>query len=391
MNQNGQSGHKRLNFVDNLRIFLTSLVILHHAAIGYGGYGGWFLYQADFSPIDDFTIILLTFFVAINQSYFMSIFFLFAGYFTVQSYNRKGPLIFYRDRFIRFLIPILLYLIFLNPLLNLMLLKGAYEVETDYFILFEDNLTNIWNGIGHLWFLFALLLFSIGYGVYRSINGESNQLAQAGHEKISFPSQKLILVSIGGLSLITFIIRLEYAIGETELFGFQFAHFTHYLFSFIIGIVSYQKQWHHALSWERIKPYALTGLLLVPAALVFLISLADFSTAAPFDPFIGGFTYQSFLYVVVESIALICFTITLLYLFQAYFNFQNGFTQEIAQSCYTGYIIHPLVVISLMIPLLSVSIFPLGKFVIVSTLSLALVFSISFLIRQIPFAKRILG
>ena len=31
----------RLFYLDNLRIYLTILVILHHAAIAYGGNGDW--------------------------------------------------------------------------------------------------------------------------------------------------------------------------------------------------------------------------------------------------------------------------------------------------------------------------------------------------------------
>ena len=31
----------RLFYLDNLRIYLTILVILHHAALAYGGAGNW--------------------------------------------------------------------------------------------------------------------------------------------------------------------------------------------------------------------------------------------------------------------------------------------------------------------------------------------------------------
>ena len=36
-----QDKQSRLTYLDNLRIYLTILVILHHAALAYGGNGNW--------------------------------------------------------------------------------------------------------------------------------------------------------------------------------------------------------------------------------------------------------------------------------------------------------------------------------------------------------------
>ena len=72
----------RLYYLDNLRIYLTILVILHHAALAYGGSGNWHVQDPG---VDEISPMFLTFFNALNQSYFMSAFFLLAGYFTPRS------------------------------------------------------------------------------------------------------------------------------------------------------------------------------------------------------------------------------------------------------------------------------------------------------------------
>jgi len=77
----------RLFFLDNLRIYMTILVIFHHAALAYGGIGAWHVSDP---MTDEISPILLIIFGAINQSYFMSAFFLLAGYFTPHSLERKG-------------------------------------------------------------------------------------------------------------------------------------------------------------------------------------------------------------------------------------------------------------------------------------------------------------
>ena len=95
----------RLFYLDNFRIYLTILVILHHAAIAYGGVGDW---GAKDPAVDEISPIALTFFTAVNQSYFMSAFFFMAGYFTPRSLERRGARAFVKDRFIRLGIPILM-------------------------------------------------------------------------------------------------------------------------------------------------------------------------------------------------------------------------------------------------------------------------------------------
>ena len=63
----------RLHYVDHLRVLLTALVILHHAAITYGAPGGWY-YRED--PVNGLAAeVLLVLFVATNQAYFMGFFF----------------------------------------------------------------------------------------------------------------------------------------------------------------------------------------------------------------------------------------------------------------------------------------------------------------------------
>ncbi|MCY1373061.1 hypothetical protein D9M69_603110 [compost metagenome] len=63
---------------------LTVLVISHHTAITYGGSGSWFYREVTDSGRP--SSFLLTLFCAVNQSFFMGMFFLLAGYFTPASF-----------------------------------------------------------------------------------------------------------------------------------------------------------------------------------------------------------------------------------------------------------------------------------------------------------------
>ena len=63
----------RIFYIDNLRIFLIALVVLHHLSITYGASGDWYYNEVEG---DTFTTLILTSFTASNQSFFMGLFFL---------------------------------------------------------------------------------------------------------------------------------------------------------------------------------------------------------------------------------------------------------------------------------------------------------------------------
>jgi hypothetical protein len=78
----------RLLFVDNLRVFLTILVLLHHLAITYGASGSWFYRERPTTALAGTLLSLLT---LLDHFYFMGLFFLIAGYFVPGALDRKGP------------------------------------------------------------------------------------------------------------------------------------------------------------------------------------------------------------------------------------------------------------------------------------------------------------
>ena len=109
----------RLFYIDNIRILLTILVILHHLAIGYGASGNNPYIEA--GEISTVSTILMTLFVAINQAFFMGFFFMISSYFAPRSYDRKGPGPYVLDRLKRLGIPLLFYIVVIDPLLGFVL------------------------------------------------------------------------------------------------------------------------------------------------------------------------------------------------------------------------------------------------------------------------------
>jgi len=78
---------QRIWYIDNLRIFLTFLVVAHHWAISNGAPGDTYYSEANIGPV---STLLLSIFVATNQAFFMGFFFFISAYFVPSSYKKRG-------------------------------------------------------------------------------------------------------------------------------------------------------------------------------------------------------------------------------------------------------------------------------------------------------------
>ena len=90
----------RILFIDNLRIAVITLVILHHISVIYGGQVFYYV-----EPHDIFSSIVLVIFQLLNQAWFMGAFFFISVYFSSGSYDRKGGASFIKGRLVGLGIP----------------------------------------------------------------------------------------------------------------------------------------------------------------------------------------------------------------------------------------------------------------------------------------------
>src|ERR1700685_2372097 len=104
--------NEKIYYIDNLRVFLISLVVLHHSFITYGAPGGWY-YKEPTTHMG--ALIPMTIFVSINQSFFMGFFFFLSALFIESSIAKKGTGKFVIDRLKRLGIPLIFYSLVLSP------------------------------------------------------------------------------------------------------------------------------------------------------------------------------------------------------------------------------------------------------------------------------------
>ncbi len=368
----------RLLFIDNLRILLIVLVILVHLAITYGApVGDWYYQEVETGMIES---IFYVFFIAVSQSFFMGFFFLISGYFTPGSYHRKGAWHFVKDRLLRLGIPLLLYIIFIDPLI-------VYEQAlsrgfTGSFLEFPGLYIGNYRGLatGPLWFVESLLIFSLFYVIWRLSAKNPDRASK-------IPENMTIAVFAFVLGIFTFIVRIWFPIGwYFELLHLQISFFPQYIAMFIIGLIASRGNWFIQVSESTGRLFSwITGALLIlfPVLLLLFISSGDPALL------IGGLNWQAFVYALWEQFLGIAIMIALTVLFREKFNSQGSIAEAMSASVYTVYVFHAPVIVLLALSLRGVILDPLLKFVLVAPLAVSLCFLISNYIRKLPIARSI--
>jgi len=377
----------RLLYIDNLRILLTILVILHHLAIGYGAPGNnIYVEEGEISMV---STILLTLFVAINQAFFMGFFFMISSYFTPGSYDRKGAGAFVLDRLKRLGIPLLFYIVVIDPLLTFVLARFyGYAGSLGQFLRLhlQNTLDYKSLGVGPLWFVAALLIFSLVYVLWRLLPLPEITVVRTDSKA---PSNLAIAVFALVLGLITFVVRIWIPVGQQfELLGFQFAHFVQYIALFIVGILAYRGDWFSGLTAAQGKVWFRNALILIVLFPVLFVVVG--ALEGDVDKAFGGFRWQSLAYSVWEQFMCMAMVVTLLVWFRSRCNQRGTLAQKMSAAAYATYSFHRPVITLLAIALVSISLDLAPKFVLVAPLAVALSFLVGYAVKKLPLARNIL-
>ena len=370
----------RLLFIDNLRTYLTLLVIAHHLMVIYAGSGGWIYHE---NRQDEITSAIGGWFCSVNQAYFMGLFLLIGAYFVPGAYDRKGAGKFLVDRFIRLGIPLLVYSWVLRPVL-IFAGEDAGEPFWSWYRTMYFGKYGILGG-GPLWFIETLLFFSIFYMLIRFF----------GHKRLSIPVQaaefpgngKVILFTVF-LGSASFLVRVFSPVNETfEPLNLQFANFAQYTALFLVGLSAYRHDWFATLpeqagkKWLRI---AIFLILIYPP--IGLLAMSFGGT----DLFLGGWHWQSLIFSQWESFLCVSACIGLIWFFRRKLNRQGSLAKELSRSAYATYLFHEPVITFAAVLTEGIILYPLLKFGLALVAFIPLCFLVGCLVRRIPYVDRAL-
>ena len=375
MSEAKASTKSRIFYIDNLRIFLTFLVVLHHWAIANGAPGDWYYDEENISEIGQ---LFTSMFVATNQAFFMGFFFFISAYFLPRSLEKKGTRRYVSERLLRLGIPLLVYIFIISPSVIFLVEKFAKGYHGNIFQFYMAG-ENIFAN-GPLWFVAMLLIFSLLYLILQPFF-EAEKLS-----RIKLGKGKGILL-FSSVVLTTFFIRIYWPVGEwIPIIGIQPAHLTQYVCCFALGIIVFRTG-----SLEKINPKISMHWFLFGQLLILIIFPTIFVLGGPenVDLFMGGLTWHSFVFSMWEQSAAVSLIIGLLGITKKYFNRQSHILKELSQNSYAIYILHSLALVILSLLVMSYNVDGMVKFVILAIPAILFSYLLAKLVRLVPAIRKI--
>ena len=338
---------KRLCYLDNLKVCLTVLVIMHHAGQAYGNGGGWAYTPsnpAEFMP-------WIWHFFSTNAAFFMGLYFFISGYFVPRSFDKQGTKQFVHKKLLRLGVPLL----FMGGIISI--LSGKPE-------------------IGHMWFVESLLVFCLIYALIRQwvqpVNG-------AYYSKPTIIGLLVVALLMGvGSYFIRQISPQDHWIWPFGIIPLPMepAHYLQYVMMFVLGILAYRFQWLDKMS-NRVGSMALH----IGIALAMGNYLRD---GGPWDAFVWQW------FGIYESLMCVFISFGLLWLFREFVSTTSRFWQWYAVQSYGAYIFHLLLMVVLQNAMDSIWIGAFGKFLFIGVVTTVLSFLLTWMVKMIPGFKKVL-
>ncbi len=366
------STEPRDDAIDAARVFTTALVVLHHTSITYGGSGGWFYREVPTSGA--WSSLLLTFFCAVNQAWFMGFFFLLAGYYTTPSLLAKGAWPFLSGRLLRLGLPLLLFGFVLGPA-TIALARMSQGKP------FLETLLALWSRgefeKGPMWFAWSLLLLALLTLPFKRWLGVVRPM----------PTDLVLLCAALFIGAVALALRQWWPVG-TEAWGIQWGYAASYVVLYIAGLLAAPGRWLQVWPDASVQRWRLVARWTLPVLpLVALLGPRLFGWQGRAE---GGLSVLSAVYAWWEPFLAWGLILRLLQRCRQRSAVLGPLGREMARRAFAVFVIHPPVVVAVSLAWRAVAAPALLKFALTGAVSLLLCYLLAGLALRLPGLKRIL-
>ncbi len=361
--------------MDNLRVAVIAGVIVVHVSATYAVQMPWY-YEERSAGLPTQAILGALF--GPGVFYAMAVLFLVAGIVTPEALRRRGFRRFAAARLIRLGVPLVASTWILVPLTALIGALAEGEVKAGGvgpFLSFEAREVDS----GVMWFVAALLVFSIAYAAFRSVR-------PAPHRPAGRMTWRPLGIAMVAIAAGSFAIRLIWPALSVTPGHLNLWDWPSMAALFALGVIAGERGWldrwpaRSARACGALGLAALVGMTLFVAALVL----------SGDDRLLGGWYPQALIGPALEGVLAVAVPVWLLGWFRTRWTRHGPLARALGRSSYAAYMLHPLVIV-----LVAVAFRPLAaaaevKFVLVAALGVAASFYGAWLLTRSRLLARVL-
>lgn len=366
---NSADTRQRDQWVDTLRVVLIAGVIVVHTATGYVADFTGFYYDDE---LEANTVVSTAFALPtmLGGIFGLGPLFVVAGWFSVRSLARRGPGGFAGSRLLRLGVPLLLFVMVVNPLADYL---GNQWDENDTFLGYLAV-----TEFSVMWFVVALLACSLSYAALRSIRPLAGPRPRPGGGTLVVAAAA---IGVGSLAMWQFTTLLD-----THLLNARVSAWTQAAVLFALGVMAAEAAWDGRLSREaehRFGQVTAIGMFLT----LLLVSFAG--ARDELDATLGGFNVDSVGFAVLYGVVSVTFSLWCLAWVRRRWPVHGPLLAKAGRGSYATYVVHPVVLVSVMLAFRVLPLPPEVKFPIVALLAVPTCFAVGYAVTRVPGVRRV--
>jgi fucose 4-O-acetylase-like acetyltransferase len=366
---------QRQHWADNLRVLVIAAVVMWHTAQAYLGGSAW--YYMDRTTSKAWTT---AFFPAYAISiYALGPLFLVAGWFSARSLAHKGAGAFARTRLLRLGVPLIVFIFLIDRL-------AAYlgDLGRDQ----HPTLAHYWGvppqsggpyEVGSLWFVAALLAFSLVYALLRRVHPPPAARRWSGAQAMVAAALLIAVTAV--------LVWQRWPLGGAHTFlNLRWDLWPKGAGLFALGVWAGEAgsledltTWAPRLGWT-----ALTAAALWAAPAVYLKTRGHLESA------FHGAGWLVMVNVVLYGIIAVAFTVWFTALIRARWSGDGPLRARAGWASYATYVLHSLVLTAVMVLFASLALAPELSFLVVAVVAVPVCFLAGYAVMRAPGIARIL-
>jgi glucans biosynthesis protein C len=364
----------RLGWMDTLRVTAIAGVIVMHAGTAYILDIDWYYQERTTSAL---TPTLAAFPALIGGLFGLGPLFLLGGLLSAASLGRKDPGGFARGRLLRLGLPLLAFVVLLDPLTDYLgaLAEGEHPRLWPYLI--DQTGTR---DTGPLWFVALLLLCSLAYAGLRGLRPGRARVTAA-------IVRRYLVAAAAGIAAGSFAVRLVSPLGEETFANLRWEAWPQGIGLFTLGVLAGERGWLEAVDRRLVRGCGWAAV----AAVLGLTALAAWALVTDrLDAVAGGLAWPSAAFAVLEGLGAVALSLWVGAWFRRRWDRPGRLVQRAGRGSYAAYVLHPPVLVMLSMLARPLPMAPEAKFALVAVSGVAASFAVGVGLTRLQMVARLL-